>query len=63
MLQSVPQWPYELLGVPCFSGKTALIVREYAAVLGGLLSFLEGAVQENKKDISYIFKCLSSLKI
>lgn len=34
MLQSVPKWLYELLGVPCFHGNTALILKKYAAILG-----------------------------
>lgn len=56
MLQSVAKWLYELLGVPCFNGNTALIVKEYAAIVGEgfLVSFLEGAVQKNRKDIKVI---------
>ena len=30
--QSVPKWLYELLGVPCLNGNTALILKEYAAI-------------------------------
>lgn len=33
MLQSVPKWLYELLGVPCFNGNIALVLKEYAAML------------------------------
>lgn len=54
MLQSVPQWLFELLGVPCFNGNTALIVKEYVAILGKFIPFFGGVIQKYRKDISYI---------
>lgn len=47
MLQSVPKWLCELLGVPCFNnGNTALIVKEYVAVLGRFIPFFGGGDSE-----------------
>lgn len=45
------KWLCELLGVPCFNGNTALIVKEYVAILGRFIPFLEGAIQKSRKDI------------
>lgn len=47
ILQSVPKWLYGLLGVPCFNGHIALILKEYAAIL-------ERGLQKNRKDIKVI---------
>lgn len=47
ILQSVPQWLFELLGVPCFNGHIALVLKEYAAIL-------ERGFQKRRKDIKVI---------
>lgn len=62
MLQSVPKWLCELLGVPCFNSNTALIVKEYVAILGRFIPFFGGAIQKSRKDISYIVSAFQASK-